>query len=144
MSMYYYAHYADVISPENIEMIIPSTWKHFVSLCENHLGGGWENYIKCKITEELCVDTRSNVLDDDSVIMKEINAAFSDLIDKFHGATELKLECGYHYPEDGSNSDEVSGSFFWVNGCYIKSPEYERVERTFGPVVDRKFYVTFG
>jgi hypothetical protein len=76
----------------------------------------------------------------DSDEEKELVALYDELQSKFYEKTGLEVFYEYHNPEDGDRYDEVSESYWSLEGVEQFTPAAEAVKDKF----DKCFFTTFG
>ena len=144
MGMGFSGAYAEVIEADKLAEIVPEAWSGVLKLlAEDVKEQDWfltamtylwnsDVYGVAEICPE-CLHPESVFLndeDEDAVNQRitEYDRAFNKLQEDFAAATQvgdskLKLGMGYHDSDfEGDRYDEVSGPYFYVEGCYAPTP----------------------
>ena len=87
-----------------------------------------------------------SVEQDDEALDDIVIEAWNNLTTSFNLKTGLDLGIGYHDCDNGGDCyDEVDGAYFFVDGCYVKSPAMYEFEKKYGVgVIEHRSFVQFG
>ena len=133
MSYGAFAQYADVIGMEDIKKICPKELSKFLKAIKNtkeeDITGGEFNLDSFAMN--------ANNGDDNP---EKVHLAWMDLRNRFEKETGLTLCICYHSKDDGDRYDEVSDTYFEVDGMYELTPAGKKMK----DIVRRKFFVNYG
>jgi len=146
MGMGYGGSYADVIKESTLAILIPNEWEHFTNLLDN-FDVSFDSFAQYYDWEE----DHADLTEEEN---EELRKSFDEVVKAFKAVTAsgteyddgLKLCLYYHNScDNGSRYDEVDGGHFHVEGLYVKSPAFMRLEDKAGiNAISRSFYVWYG
>jgi len=136
MSSGYAGAHADVIEFEgkgSVLEIVTDPGLEFENAVKKSDLGSIEEFARC-------VEQGDEIEDGDVI------EAWNNLKTSFFLKTGLDLGIGYHDSDNsGDCYDEVNGVYFFVEGCYQKSPAMEQFEKKYGEgVIAHRSFVQLG